>query len=121
MTAPSPHLAPEQGQLLGIGEPPPAMIERDAGASPFVLICDHAGRRLPNVLGDLGVSEAELERHIAWDIGAAGLAREMARRLDAFLVTQTYSRLVIDCNRPPVRLAPSSPKAKAPPFPATAS
>jgi predicted N-formylglutamate amidohydrolase len=67
----------------------------------FFLICDHAGRRIPARLGDLGVSQADLERHIAWDIGAAGMARELARTLDAALVHQRYSRLVIDCNRAP--------------------
>jgi predicted N-formylglutamate amidohydrolase len=46
------------------------------------------------------VSDAELERHIAWDIGAAELGRRLSARLDAFLITQTYSRLVIDVNRP---------------------
>jgi predicted N-formylglutamate amidohydrolase len=87
--------------LLHASEPGPFVVERDAGASPFVLICDHAGRRIPQALGDLGIAEADLQRHIAWDIGAAALAAELAHRLDAFLITQTYSRLVIDCNRPP--------------------
>lgn len=87
--------------LLRDGDPAPFAVEREAGASPFVLICDHAGLRVPQALGDLGVAEHERRRHIGWDIGAAGLARELARRLDAFLITQTYSRLVIDCNRPP--------------------
>jgi predicted N-formylglutamate amidohydrolase len=86
--------------LLDVGDPPAACVERAAGNSPFVLICDHAGSRIPRALGDLGVSAAERQRHIAWDIGAAGLARALAVQLDAFLVTQTYSRLVIDCNRP---------------------
>jgi len=66
-----------------------------------LLICDHAGRLIPARLGDLGVSPSNLERHIAWDIGAAGVARELARTLDAVLVHQRYSRLVIDCNRAP--------------------
>jgi predicted N-formylglutamate amidohydrolase len=51
-------------------------------------------------LGSLGLSAAELQSHIAWDIGVAGLARHLAARLDACLIMQTYSRLVIDCNRP---------------------
>jgi predicted N-formylglutamate amidohydrolase len=55
---------------------------------------------LPRSLGDLGLSESELRRHIAWDLGAAGLTRELARELGAFAILQTYSRLVIDCNRP---------------------
>jgi predicted N-formylglutamate amidohydrolase len=75
-------------------------VERAAGTSPFVVVCDHAGRALPARLGDLGVAAADLERHIAWDIGIAEVGRKLAARLDAFLITQTYSRLVIDANRP---------------------
>jgi predicted N-formylglutamate amidohydrolase len=55
---------------------------------------------LPKNLGDLGVSESELERHIAWDIGIAGVAERLSDLLDAHLIAQRYSRLVIDCNRP---------------------
>jgi predicted N-formylglutamate amidohydrolase len=87
--------------LLTAGDPPPFCVEWASAASDFVLICDHAGRALPKRLGDLGVSAADLERHIAWDIGIAGLGRRLAAQLDAFLITQTYSRLVIDANRPP--------------------
>jgi predicted N-formylglutamate amidohydrolase len=87
--------------LLVASDPPPFRVERPAGTSPFVLVCDHAGRALPRKLGDLGVSERDLLRHIAWDIGIADTGRRLAERLDAFLITQTYSRLVIDANRPP--------------------
>jgi predicted N-formylglutamate amidohydrolase len=58
------------------------------------------------MLGDLGVPAAELTRHIAWDIGIAGVAEALSDHLDAHLIAQRYSRLVIDCNRPPA--APSS-------------
>jgi predicted N-formylglutamate amidohydrolase len=88
-------------RLLAADEPPPYTIENADGASPFVLICDHAGRRIPRVLAGLGVSDADMQRHIAWDIGAAGVAGVLAALLDAYLIRQTYSRLVIDCNRPP--------------------
>lgn len=87
-------------RLLADDEPPPFSVEREAGESSFLLICDHAGRRIPRALGTLGVPDAELTRHIAWDIGAHGLASYLAAILDAILVAQTYSRLVIDCNRP---------------------
>ncbi len=80
-------------------EPLAYEIARDA-KSPFVLLCDHASRRLPRSLGTLGLSEQALTSHIAWDIGAKGLALRLAERLDAWLVCQQYSRLVIDCNRP---------------------
>jgi len=86
--------------LLAPDDPPPFRVEREHGESPFFLICDHAGRRIPRALGTLGVSDADLDRHIAWDIGASGLATRLSARLDATLIAQTYSRLVIDCNRP---------------------
>jgi predicted N-formylglutamate amidohydrolase len=88
-------------KLLAADEPPACTVERAEGASPLLLVCDHAGNRIPRRLGSLGVSAADLRRHIAWDVGAAELARRMAVRLDAVLVLQTYSRLVIDCNRDP--------------------
>lgn len=87
-------------RLLGPSDPAPFSVHRDDGASPFLLTCDHAGRAVPAALGDLGVPAAEWERHIARDIGAAGMAQAMADALDAWLICQTYSRLVIDCNRP---------------------
>lgn len=87
--------------LLGTGDVPPVREFNDAGRSPFLLTCDHYGRLLPRALGDLGLPESELTRHIAWDIGIAGVAERMSVLLDAHLVAQRYSRLVIDCNRPP--------------------
>jgi predicted N-formylglutamate amidohydrolase len=70
------------------------------GASPFLLVCDHAGRLIPRALESLGLPEEQLGRHIAWDIGAAGVARGLAEALGASAILQRYSRLVIDCNRP---------------------
>src|ERR1700720_2297456 len=87
--------------LLGKGDVPPVHEDNAAGASPFLLTCDHYGRLIPRVLGDLGLPEDELTRHIAWDIGIAGVVEALAKHLDAHLVAQRYSRLVIDCNRPP--------------------
>src|SRR5580704_2312896 len=87
--------------LLGKGDVPPVREDNAAGASPFLLTCDHYGRLIPRVLGDLGLPEDELARHIAWDIGIAGVADALAKHLDAHLIAQPYSRLVIDCNRPP--------------------
>ncbi|MEO6841878.1 MAG: N-formylglutamate amidohydrolase [Bradyrhizobium sp.] len=92
--------------LLGNAEVPPVHEQNAGGHSPFLLTCDHYGRLIPRVLGDLGLLESELTRHIAWDIGIAGVAETLATHLDAHLVAQRYSRLVIDCNRPPS--APSS-------------
>jgi predicted N-formylglutamate amidohydrolase len=87
-------------RLLAADEPPALSVERPDGVSEFLLVCDHASRRLPRALDKLGLSETELSSHIAWDIGAGGVARMLAERLDATLVLQNYSRLVIDCNRP---------------------
>jgi predicted N-formylglutamate amidohydrolase len=88
-------------QLLDADEPPPVHEVNAQGPSPFLLISDHHGRLLPRTLGDLGVAESELKRHIAWDIGIAGVAERLSAMLDAHLIAQRYSRLVIDCNRPP--------------------
>src|SRR5436305_8071063 len=87
--------------LLEAAEVPPVFEENAVGRSPFLLTCDHYGRLIPRALGDLGVAADELERHIAWDIGIAGVAEGLASHLDAHLIAQRYSRLVIDCNRPP--------------------
>ncbi len=86
--------------LLDSDEPSPFNVENPDGPSDFFLICDHAGQRVPRALGDLGVSAADMQRHVAWDIGALGVAKHLASILDACLIWQTYSRLVIDCNRP---------------------
>jgi len=87
-------------KLLAADELIPVSVYNPGGRSPFLLVADHAGNLIPRSLGRLGVSEAELTRHIAWDIGIAGLGRLMADTLDATFVAQNYSRLVIDCNRP---------------------
>ena len=76
-------------------------IERPQGKSEFLLVCDHASRLIPRSLGTLGLDEVQLASHVAWDIGAASVARKLSALLDATLVLQNYSRLVIDCNRPP--------------------
>lgn len=70
------------------------------GASPYVLLCEHASNYIPPAYDALGLPAAELGRHIAWDIGAAVLARKLSARLDAPLFLAGYSRLLIDLNRP---------------------
>ena len=98
--------ADDTSLLLGEEDVPPVHEDNAAGPSPFLLTCDHYGRLIPRILGDLGLPEAELTRHIAWDIGIAGVADALSEHLDAHLIAQRYSRLVIDCNRPPT--APGS-------------
>ena len=93
--------APLETSLLLSGEDVPPVLERNAdGRSPFLLTSDHYGRLVPKRLGDLGLPESELKRHIGWDIGIAGVAEALSDHLDAHLIAQRYSRLVIDCNRP---------------------
>jgi predicted N-formylglutamate amidohydrolase len=87
--------------LLTEGDPVPVRILNAGGRSPFLLVCDHFGRAVPRRLGDLGVPAADWDRHIAWDIGIAGVCLHLAPLLGAVCIAQTYSRLVIDCNRRP--------------------
>ncbi|AWL99392.1 N-formylglutamate amidohydrolase [Bradyrhizobium amphicarpaeae] len=95
------HTAEAADRLLGEDDTPPVHEENAEGTSPFLLTADHYGRMLPHALDDLGLAEGELVRHIGWDIGIAGVADRLAKLLDAHLIAQRYSRLVIDCNRPP--------------------
>jgi predicted N-formylglutamate amidohydrolase len=81
-------------------DPPAVEIVNLDGTSPVVLVCEHASRYLPARYRGLGLSEPDLSRHIAWDIGAARLARALAARIDAPLFLHGYSRLLIDPNRP---------------------
>ena len=87
--------------ILSSGEPEPVEVVRADGRSDYFLTCDHAGHAIPERLGTLGLDEVDLRRHIAWDIGAAGISRRLSELLDAALVLQHYSRLVVDCNRRP--------------------
>jgi predicted N-formylglutamate amidohydrolase len=95
--------------LLASDDPSPVAILNPAAPSPFLLTGDHAGVAVPKSLDRMGLADAELARHIAWDIGVADIGRRLAHRLDAVFVHQIYSRLVIDCNR-----APASPEAIPP-------
>jgi predicted N-formylglutamate amidohydrolase len=88
-------------ELLAADEPPAFQEFQIEGRSDFIIVADHAGARIPRRLANLGLPESELRRHIAWDIGALSVARRVAEAMDAPLVAQNYSRLVIDCNRDP--------------------
>jgi predicted N-formylglutamate amidohydrolase len=88
-------------RLLAADDPAPVTVSLEDGQSPFLIVVDHAGNAMPRALGRLGVAEADCARHIALDIGVAAVAHVMAEALDATLVQQNYSRLVIDCNRAP--------------------
>jgi predicted N-formylglutamate amidohydrolase len=86
-------------RLLGPADPDPVLVQEGSPASPFLLVCDHAGAAIPERLADLGLTAQARGAHIAWDLHALPLAQGLARSLDATLVAQRYSRLVIDCNR----------------------
>ena len=86
-----------------VAEASPVIVENPGGKSPLLLLGDHAGRAIPKALGDMGLPAEEMDRHIAWDIGIAGLGLRLAALLDACFIRQRYSRLVIDCNRDPAR------------------
>ncbi|QFU15426.1 N-formylglutamate amidohydrolase [Microvirga thermotolerans] len=80
-------------------EPWPVETVEGAVESGVLLLCDHASNAVPPDLGDLGLPEAEFHRHIAYDIGAAGVTRALARRLGAPAVLTRFSRLIVDPNR----------------------
>jgi len=88
----------EEGGSTGGG----VVVENPSGSGPWVLVCEHAGKWIPPEFGDLGLAPELLTSHIAWDPGALAVARAVSRILDAPLVAQLTSRLIYDCNRPPV-------------------
>ncbi len=87
--------------LLSVEEGPPAEVLNASGRGGFLLVCEHASRRMPASLGDLGLSAEDLRSHIAWDPGALSVAEKLAAALDSPLVAGRFSRLAYDCNRPP--------------------
>jgi len=88
-------------RLLVAGDPNPVIVRGAGAPSPFLLLGDHAGREIPRALDGLGLTGDALDRHIAWDIGIAGLGVRLSALLDATFIRQAYSRLVVDCNRRP--------------------
>lgn len=85
--------------LVQPDEPPPFERIGGGGSRPIVVVCDHASNRIPRALNGLGLPAARLSEHIAWDIGAAGVARALAACFGAPAVLGGYSRLVVDLNR----------------------
>jgi len=95
-------LHPTLPALLSANDPAPVEWFNADSAAPVLLVCEHAGRAVPEALDGLGLPEGVIDDHIGWDIGALAVARRIAERLEAPLIAQRYSRLVIDCNRPPL-------------------
>ncbi len=90
----------EAGGLLSPADGPPVEVLNAQGSSEVIIVCEHAANRIPRALCSLGLAAQALESHIAWDPGAAEVARQLAARLDAAAILQRFSRLVHDCNRP---------------------
>jgi predicted N-formylglutamate amidohydrolase len=72
------------------------------GTSVVVIVCEHASNFIPSQYDQLGLDDAALGLHVAWDLGALGVTRRLAGKLDAVAVIGTVSRLVYDLNRPPM-------------------
>lgn len=99
VTSPTPPRAAGPAPLLGPGDPQPFTVLNPDATGPLLLVCDHARRAIPKALGTLGLAAADLDRHIAYDIGAAALTEKLAGRFAATAVLSGYSRLVVDVNR----------------------
>lgn len=107
--------------LLAADEPGPVRIRNPGGASPHLILADHAGRLVPRALDGLGVAPADMDRHIAWDIGVDAVGLLLAQALDAVMISQLYSRLVIDCNRSPGHETSIPPISDGTPIPGNAA
>lgn len=95
-----PHdTAAAMAEILGPDDPPPFELLNPKSTSPLLLHCDHAGTGVPRGMNNLGLPADVLDKHVALDIGAAGVTRGLAARLGATAVLARYSRLVIDANR----------------------
>ncbi|MBL6958601.1 MAG: N-formylglutamate amidohydrolase [Rhodospirillales bacterium] len=92
-------IGPAAASLIGANDPPPYEVINEDGSAPLLLICDHASRAVPKVLGSLGLTADAFDKHIAYDIGAADVTRLLAEKLDACAILSGYSRLLIDINR----------------------
>lgn len=89
------------GPLLAPDEPATVEIVNPEASAPLLLVCDHASNFIPRALANLGLDEAHLWWHIAYDIGVAEVTRQLSRRLGATAILCGFSRLVIDPNREP--------------------
>lgn len=87
--------------LLSDGDPYPVMLSCSEASATMVICCDHAGNSVPKNLHMLGIDQSSLENHIGLDIGVFSTSHWLAHALNAPLIGQAYSRLVIDCNRRP--------------------
>lgn len=89
----------DSARLIAADEPPPFRVLNPDSTANVLLVCDHASRRFPRSLGDLGLDPAARHCHLAWDIGAGALTERLSAALSLTAVLANYSRLVVDCNR----------------------
>ena len=85
--------------FIGENDPPTFTLFNVNGKSPVLLVCDHASNIFPLSMGDFGLKQKDMRRHIAWDIGAKNVTQIISKKLDAPAILAGYSRLVIDLNR----------------------
>jgi predicted N-formylglutamate amidohydrolase len=85
--------------LIGPDEPEPVTILNEHGTAKLLLVGDHVSNRIPRVLDKLGLDDAVLQQHVAYDIGTRKLISHLSQHLDAPALLAGYSRLVIDLNR----------------------
>lgn len=85
--------------LLAADEPAPFTVLNGASTESILLVCDHASRRFPRAVADLGLDPVARRSHLAWDIGAGDLTRRLSDALSVTAVLAGYSRLIVDCNR----------------------
>src|SRR5215468_8873884 len=86
------------------------LIREDLGTKPYrsiegdlrtglLILCDHAENTISEPFGTLGLRPEDLNRHIAYDLGAASVAERLAEMLGAPAILSRFSRLLIDPNR----------------------
>lgn len=85
--------------LIGPDDPAPFSLYNEKGTAKTLIVCDHASAATPRLMGRLGLAGWVFQRHMAYDIGAADVARVLAERLDAPAILSGYSRLIVDPNR----------------------
>ncbi len=106
--------------LLSPADPPAFSVINGAAETPILFVCEHAGNAVPAALNGLGIGAQDLNDHIGWDIGAAGVTRHLASMFGATAVLATYSRLVIDANRPLAHCTSVPEESDGRPIPANA-
>src|SRR5258708_8668476 len=91
-----PQMNETPDSLLATDEPPPFTVDNENGTSPLLIVADHAGKRFPRRLGQLGLSNAECEHHAAWDIGVRPLSFPISNSLTSLVSPHTTPPFVFN-------------------------